>query len=150
MAGNRCCNNIIRRMLSMPLVKLMENEHFLIEAIRQFDFLRDYGYRINGALIHYLEYELSFISNKAKREIHLWWVNNNRMNISIVNYNKFIPKIILADDLYSYFKADYLSNKIESIDFHKIIEKYARFARGKLLPIISGDVWIQSIERRKK
>jgi hypothetical protein len=130
----------------MPLVELSEDEHFIIEVIRQFAFLNEYGFKITGSYSYYDEVGLKYFSKEAKREIEFSWIRFNGLRFNITHYLEFHPKVLFNRKLYTYFNAEHLDVELNSNNYCEIIKKNAEFAKEKILSIIKGEEWIDSIE----
>lgn len=132
----------------MPLVELTEKEHFVIEVLRQFHFLKDYS--IIGLTIYSGEPAVKFGGRNTKRKIEIKWANSNYFSLRIEKGHWFFKRQIFIHDLYSYFQEEELNVKINSGNYCEIIKKHAKFAKEYLLTIMTGQEWIKSIERRNK
>ena len=131
----------------MPLVELDIEEHFVIEIMRNYRFLYEYDYNINSVLVHFREFGVTYRSDKAKREIQLYWWLPEYFFCAIVN-NKYIWKKIMIRDLYKYFHCEYLDVKINPNNYSEFIKNNAEFAKSNLLPLLKGEEWIRSLSSR--
>lgn len=130
----------------MPLVELTEKEHFIIEVLRQFGFLRKLEYDIKGLEIYTQNPKLIFESWKAKRIIVISWTDLDAFRLQITSTVRFSKKQIFIHDLYSQFHSGYLDLKINLSNYCEIIKKNAEFVKVNLIKVINGDSWISPMK----
>lgn len=134
----------------MPLVELSKDEHFIIEVIRQFAFLNEFGYNIIHSSTYFDETGLTYFSKDTKRVLEIAWIKFNGFKFNISHYLDFHPKVLFNRELYTYYNAEHLDVELSSDNYCEIIKKNAEFAKDKLLAIIKGKEWIDSIEYERR
>lgn len=131
----------------MPTVELKENEHFFIEVIRQFDFLRHYGYDYGPYIIFFREINISFDNKRIKRSVNVCWTDRQELEIIISKigiWTSFYKAgaSFKVSDLYKKYQSDKLNQKITTKNYVELIKENSIFIQKKLLPIIKGEEWI--------
>lgn len=125
----------------MDYYELYESEQCLVDILRNFEFLRRYGYR---------EYELSYFvrayptirfkNSKIKQIISIIGSDlggtDVPYNISIERRKLFSSKAFAIEDCYNLFGSSMMKGKNYSL------KSQAEFMQQYLLPIIKGEVWL--------
>ena len=133
---------------TLPSVELSHQEHFIIQVVRKFDFLRRFGYDIKSVLIYFYDIGVTFENRRAKREISVnWYLHDEQFDIHFYNTGGFSLRRIFIRDLYSYFHSEHLDVKVTVDNYCEIVEKSADFVKKHLMSIIRGEQWIKSLSR---
>lgn len=129
----------------MPLVELSEGEHFVLEVLRNFSFLHDFGYKNDGALIYFHERGVDYVNWHIYRQISIqWWSYEDYLCIYFYDTRGFWKRISIHD-LYSYYKAGHRNNTVHSGNYADIVKENADFMKRKLMPIVKGEKWIKEL-----
>ena len=132
-------------------------EIFYVEAFRNFDFLRRFGYVLESFQSHGVENHVVFTNVNINRSVRIVlesyiWVNIERKKSFGFKRSSVIVDVTL---LFEYFEAHHLLDqqlqigtefgylKIEHIG--KILKSYAEFIQSHLFPVIIGAKWIDEI-----
>lgn len=122
------------------MVELTENEQYLIEILRCFDFLKINGYSEKRLFLEGRELPSVVYENiQNAREVHVIG-NEQDWSVKVIRTDYVsIGKISYCFDIkdfYSYFGCCMSSEKKYSL------KSQADFIKQHLLPVIKGDVWI--------
>ena len=128
--------------ITMPLVNLNTSDHFIIEVVRNFDFLKEYGYHISDIYDYRGELGVIYKSRKVRRIIDIgWW---EFFHFEIERTFIFTRRISIYD-LYEYYHEGNLRVLINHNNYVNLIKRNADFVKKNLIPLISGKRWISSI-----
>jgi len=131
---------------------LNEREKALIEIFRNFEFVKDYGYREYNFLYFVRAHpSMSFRNKKLNQILHIigsdYGSTGNDYSIIIEKRSVFSNKRINISDYYKYFNCSLTKGRNYSL------KSQVDFIKQHLMPVIKGEVWIDElikIENRKQ
>lgn len=127
--------------------ELNDDERNLIEIIRSFSFLRQYGYRENELSIGHREYPtVIFVNAISKRKVRIlgsecsWSIIIERARpFSLITESYAID----ISNYYSTFGSSMIKGK------NYTLKSQAEFIQQYLIPVIKGEMWIDEMIKKK-
>ncbi len=140
---------------------LNDTEIFYIEACRNFDFLRRFGYVGESCRGHGVELHIVFTNAAINRSVRIW--RESYIFVNIERKKSFGFKrssgIIDVDSLFDYFGESHLvdlqnNNRgkwgVKEEWIGEILKSYADFIQAHLIPVLVGKKWIDEIADIRK
>jgi hypothetical protein len=132
----------------MTIMDLNEREKALIEILRNFEFVKDYGYReYNFLYFARVHPSMSFKNNKLNQILHIigsdYGSTGNDYSIIIEKRSVFSYKSIDPSDYYKNFKCSLIKGKKYSL------KSQVDFIKQHLMPVIKGEMWIDELIKTK-
>lgn len=120
------------------------NELFMIEAIRNFDFLIGLGYQINNINLYRQEPGVSYLSKKLKREIIICMPDPDLIVIDVYNRSFSLKKnnININQLIMDKYSEIIIPGILNEENLSIVLKKYSDFILENLSSIIEGKEWI--------
>ncbi|HTM98539.1 MAG TPA: hypothetical protein VL088_07350 [Pedobacter sp.] len=121
-------------------MELRFSEQAFIFIMRNFDFLRQCGYRIKELILYGREPYVIFYNERYKRKITIEWAPQSEVHIYISNTTllNFSKSQIIIDN----FAKSVGYQLIQSLKLEEVIENKALFIKSHLMLVIKGDEWL--------
>jgi hypothetical protein len=134
------------------IVDLSDEETFLIEVLRGFSFLREFGYQMDGFYSGRGEYSVTLSSHRCNRIVKISWPDTFILEVEITDVSikstflfsrSTIPRRIMVNDYYKLLNAD--EEKLK-----RDIKAVANFTEEYFMRILRGETWVNEKSWRNR
>jgi hypothetical protein len=131
----------------MVIMEFNEREKSLIEILRNFGFIKEYGYKEYKFLYYVNAYPSVYFKNYQLNQILSiigsdFGSNGNEYSIIIERRSIFSYKVIDVSDYYGTFGTTMIKGKNYSL------KSQAEFVQMNLIPILKGKIWVDELKRK--
>lgn len=127
----------------MKKLELSYSEELLIDILRNFEFLRNYGYHPVEIAYWTRAYPSVYFENYSLKQrlsvIGSDLDTNSKYTICIEKRRVFSYKVLTVNKIYSLFENERIK------DENYTLKLQAEFIQQHLIPIIKGDMWIDEL-----
>jgi hypothetical protein len=125
----------------MDIYEYYQWEKFFVEVYRHFNFLILNQYTGESFNLNGPEFWMYFESYRHKRRVEIVLAENFDFKVRITRTNLFSKKTFEVKEVCEYFDCGYLKH----LEYSKEIQANAVFIQQHLIPIITGEKWIDEM-----